>query len=110
MTLPKHHGPATNNVQRYDFYRLGPTEFRTLMKETRTSTRDFMFLTGRHNALVATYLGEGANRDDQRPSMGDIMLLELIKRQPDLRETMFEIANSYSLGRRLSAEFSERKR
>lgn len=84
---------------RFHHHRLTEKEFSAKLRAANLSVRDFMFLTGRHQALVRTYLGEfAANKENQRPSMGDAMILELIMKHPDLVDDMFEIANRYSLG------------
>lgn len=98
--MHKQLAPQTSNVSRYDFRRLSPAEFTQLRKAAGLSVRDFMFLTGRHSHLVAQYHGETA-KNDQRPSMGDVMIMELLVRDPDLAPLMFDIANSYSAGPRL---------
>lgn len=103
--LPKHHGARTNGVPRYEHRRLTPEEFTKLRRASDLSIRDFMFITGRHSHLVAQFHGEAA-RNDQRPSMGDVLILELAKKHPWLVDEMIDIANSYSTGPKLKGDRS----
>lgn len=87
----------TSNVARYQFRRLSPAEFMALRRAASVSVRDFMYLTGRHSHLVAQYHGE-TDKSDQRPSMGDVLILEILRRRPDLYDAMMDICDEYSLG------------
>lgn len=83
------------SINRYSFRRLSPAEFNTALAESGLSIRDFMYLSGRHSHAVAKFQGK-TDRDDQRPLMSDVLILELAKRRPDLIEVMFGIVNEYS--------------
>lgn len=95
MTLPT----IKNSVQKYRHRKLGTAEFRSLRKRAAVSIRDFMFMTGRHRLDVACYEGDRASQVRAvQPTMGDVLLLELIARYPKLHDAIIGICNEYSEG------------
>lgn len=90
----------TGGVPRYRHRKLTPGEYATLRKRAGLSIRDVMYLTGRHSAQVAEFHGEVINpkRPRQEPMMADVMVIELIARNPANFDLAQSIADEYSLG------------
>lgn len=94
-------GFKTANVMKYDHRRLEPNEFLKLRLDAGVSPRDFLFMTGRHSKDLGRY--EGLVDSDPRrgpPMMSEVLILELIKRHPEMHDIMIGICNEYSLGPR----------
>ncbi len=103
--ISKHHGPRFS-VSKYRFKSVGPEDFKQLRRASGVSIRDFMFMTGRHSNTVAMFHGEGTLKGTtlQAPTMGDVMILEIIKRYPEMHDAMIAIANDYSTGPSLTGK------
>jgi hypothetical protein len=80
---------------KFDHRRLSPAEFRALLKRSRLSLRDFLYLTGRRREQIESYI-----EDDTRsfiPTMGDVLILELAALDSANVDDMMEIVDGYWL-------------
>lgn len=85
---------------KYRFKRIAADEFAALKQAADISLNYFIFLTGRHATAVLTFLnpeGRDSDRSPYHPTMGDILILELLKKQPDLLPDMLEICHRYNI-------------
>ncbi len=101
--LPSRVFMVKNGVAKYRHRKLAAAEFRDLRRRASVSIRDFMFMTGRHRLDVACYEGDRAQQVRAvQPTMGDVLLLELIARFPKLHPAIIGICNEYSEGPQLA--------
>lgn len=86
------------STNKYYSRKVMPEEFNELLRDSGLKIRDFMALTGRHSNMVAIYQGKVSNPGNQAPTMSDILVLEVAKRHPEMRDVMLDIAAEYSAG------------
>lgn len=82
---------------KYFHHRIGAAEFNALMHKAGLRMNDYLFLTGRS----VVQLGKFLNSDPKAPftpPMADVLILELMARDPRMKDRMMAIANEYSLG------------
>lgn len=89
---------------KYFHRRVTPKEFSALMHKAGMRLNDFLFFTGRQSLAVGRFLSNQPNAP-YTPTMGDVMLLELVARDPSMKDVMLDIANEYSEGGEPPSEY-----
>lgn len=94
---------------RYFHRRITPREFNALMHAAGLRMNDYLFLTGRSIIQIGKFLS-GEPNPPFTPPMCDVLLLELVARDPKLLDRMMAIANEYSLGAQVAPDDRNQKR
>lgn len=80
---------------KFEYRRLGPAEFKALLKRSTLSLDDFIYLAGRRREQIEYFI-EGDTRH-YSPTMGDVLILELATLDDANIDDMMEIVDGYSL-------------